>query len=109
MTEADARVVLRDCAGDGGLEAWIAGRRWKPASGGWTVTQGCSTLSTGVLQPIDVVQAEADTIRWREAQGSPHFGLMLSEMEESEWGCWIGRMNQEGHVVVGFVPGFGSP
>jgi hypothetical protein len=40
---------------------------------------------------------------------SPHFGLMLSEMEESEWGCWIGRMNQEGHVVVGFVPGFGSP
>jgi len=43
------------------------------------------------------------------AQGSPHFGLMLSEMEESEWGCWIGRMNQEGHVVVGFVPGFGSP
>jgi hypothetical protein len=38
MTEADARVLLRDCGGFGGLEAWIAGRRWKVAPGGWTVT-----------------------------------------------------------------------
>jgi hypothetical protein len=38
MTEADARVLLRDCGGFGGLEAWIAGRRWKTAPGGWTVT-----------------------------------------------------------------------
>jgi hypothetical protein len=33
----------------------------------------------------------------------------LNEVEESERGCWIGRMNQEWRVVVGFVPGFGSP
>jgi hypothetical protein len=38
MTEADARVLLHDCDGAGGLEAWIAGRRWKPAPGGWTVS-----------------------------------------------------------------------
>jgi hypothetical protein len=38
MTEADARVLLRDWPGVGGLEAWIAGRRWKPAPGGWIVT-----------------------------------------------------------------------
>ena len=26
MTEADARVLLRDCSGFGGLEAWLGGR-----------------------------------------------------------------------------------
>jgi hypothetical protein len=41
MTEADARVLLRDCSGFGGLEAWIASRRWKTAPSGWAVT-GCS-------------------------------------------------------------------
>jgi hypothetical protein len=38
MTEADARVLLRDWPGVGGLEAWIAGRRWKTAPSGWIVT-----------------------------------------------------------------------
>ena len=38
LSEAEARVLLRDCGGFGGLEAWIAGRRWKTAPGGWTVT-----------------------------------------------------------------------
>jgi hypothetical protein len=38
MTEADARVLLRDCGGFGGLEAWIAGRRWRAVPGGWLVT-----------------------------------------------------------------------
>ena len=38
MTEAEARVLLRDCGGFGGLEAWIAGRRWKTAPGGWIVS-----------------------------------------------------------------------
>jgi hypothetical protein len=28
MTEADARVLLNNWPGGGGLEAWIAGRRW---------------------------------------------------------------------------------
>ena len=37
MTEDEARRLLRDCGGFGGLEAWIAGRRWKTAPGGWTV------------------------------------------------------------------------
>ena len=37
MTEADARALLHDCGGFGGLEAWIAGRRWKTAPGGWIV------------------------------------------------------------------------
>jgi hypothetical protein len=26
MTEADARVLLHDCSGFGGLEAWLGGR-----------------------------------------------------------------------------------
>jgi hypothetical protein len=34
MTEAAARVLLRDCGGFGGLEAWIAEQEWKPAPGG---------------------------------------------------------------------------
>jgi hypothetical protein len=36
MTEA--RVLLRDYCGFGGLEAWIAGRRWKTAPSDWIVT-----------------------------------------------------------------------
>jgi len=35
--EADARVLLHNWPGVGGLEAWIAGRRWKAVPGGWTV------------------------------------------------------------------------
>jgi hypothetical protein len=38
MTEADARVLLHNWPGVGGLEASIAGRRWKAVPGGWTVT-----------------------------------------------------------------------
>jgi hypothetical protein len=38
MTEAEARVLLRDWPSVGGLEAWIAGRWWKSAPGGWIVT-----------------------------------------------------------------------
>ena len=33
MTEAEARRLLRDWPGDSGLEAWIAGRRWKAIPG----------------------------------------------------------------------------
>ena len=38
MTEAEARQLLRDCGGFGGLEAWIAGSRWTTAPSGWVVT-----------------------------------------------------------------------
>src|SRR4051812_23560288 len=38
MTEADARVLLHNWPSVGGLEAWIAGRRWKAVPGGWTVS-----------------------------------------------------------------------
>jgi hypothetical protein len=38
VTEAEARNLLRDCDGQGGLEAWIAARRWKAVPGGWIVT-----------------------------------------------------------------------
>jgi hypothetical protein len=38
MTEAAARVLLHNWPGVGGLEAWIAGRRWKAVPGGWTVS-----------------------------------------------------------------------
>jgi len=34
MTEAEAGQLLCDCGGFGGLEAWIAERRWLPAPGG---------------------------------------------------------------------------
>ena len=37
MIEADARALLRDCGGFGGLEAWIAEQPWKVVPGGWTV------------------------------------------------------------------------
>jgi hypothetical protein len=37
MTEADARALLRDWPGVGGLEAWIDGRRWNTAPSGWIV------------------------------------------------------------------------
>jgi hypothetical protein len=37
MTEADARALLRDCGGFGGLEAWIAEQTWEAVLGGWTV------------------------------------------------------------------------
>jgi hypothetical protein len=32
------RILLHNWPGVGGLEAWIAGQRWKTAPGGWTVT-----------------------------------------------------------------------
>lgn len=38
MTKAEARTLLRDCGGFGGLEALIAGRRWQAVPGGWTVS-----------------------------------------------------------------------
>ena len=37
MTEAEARDLLLRHNGWGGIEAWIAGRRWKLAPKGWTV------------------------------------------------------------------------
>ena len=38
MNEAEARQLLRDCGEFGGLEARIAGRRWRAVPGGWIVT-----------------------------------------------------------------------
>jgi hypothetical protein len=38
MTKAEARVLLRDWPGVGGLEPWITGRRWRAVPGGWIVT-----------------------------------------------------------------------
>jgi hypothetical protein len=37
VTEAEARVLLRDWPGVGSVEAWIAGRRWHATPDGWTV------------------------------------------------------------------------
>jgi hypothetical protein len=37
MTEDEARHLLRDCGGFGGLEAWMAEKPWEAASSGWTV------------------------------------------------------------------------
>jgi hypothetical protein len=44
MTGADARVLLHNWPGVGGLEAWIAGRRWKAASGAFIGIKECSIL-----------------------------------------------------------------
>ena len=47
MTKDEARQLLRDCGGFGGLEAWIAEQPWQAAPGGWTVAgrvQGRSFL-----------------------------------------------------------------
>ncbi len=38
MTEDQARLVLRDFDGVGGLEHWIAGQAWQAAPDGWIVT-----------------------------------------------------------------------
>jgi hypothetical protein len=38
MTEAEARALLRDWPGVGGLEGWIARQPWRPAPGGWAVS-----------------------------------------------------------------------
>jgi hypothetical protein len=38
MTEAEARLLLRDWPGVGELEAWIASRRWRTTPGGRIVT-----------------------------------------------------------------------
>ena len=77
---------------------------------------GAKAERKGLEEAISYVRAGDMIVVWRldrlgrslQPQGSPHFGQMLNEIEESERGCWIGRMNQEGRVVVGFVPGFGS-
>ena len=37
IIEAEARRLLRDCEGLGGLEAWIAWQRWQAVPGGWRV------------------------------------------------------------------------
>jgi hypothetical protein len=37
MTEDEARDLLADFDGVGGLEAWIAAQPWLPTPGGWTV------------------------------------------------------------------------
>jgi hypothetical protein len=37
LTEAEARDLLANFEGVGGLENWIADREWKAALGGWTV------------------------------------------------------------------------
>ena len=37
MTEAEARALLEDCDGQGGIERWIAGRPWQAIPGGWSV------------------------------------------------------------------------
>ena len=37
MTEAEARDLLRRWRGAGGLEAWMAERRWQATPDGWTV------------------------------------------------------------------------
>jgi len=37
VTKSEAHDLLRQHDGWGGIEAWIAGRRWKVAPKGWTV------------------------------------------------------------------------
>jgi len=38
MTEGEARDLLRRWPGGGGLEDWIANRRWQATPDGWNVT-----------------------------------------------------------------------
>jgi hypothetical protein len=37
VTETEARALLRDWHGVGGVDAWIAGRQWHATPDGWTV------------------------------------------------------------------------
>jgi hypothetical protein len=38
VTETEARDLLRRWPGGGGLEDWIADRRWQATSDGWNIT-----------------------------------------------------------------------
>jgi hypothetical protein len=37
MTEAEARALLRNSSGAGGLESWMAEQLWQVAVGGWAI------------------------------------------------------------------------
>ena len=50
MTEPEARALLAAFDGVGGLEAWIAGRRWKATPEGWTVTGELEGWRFGLAQ-----------------------------------------------------------
>jgi hypothetical protein len=81
MTEADARVLLRDC---GGLEAWIAGRRWKTAPSGWIVT--------GELQGwqfrIDVIPAGLRISASAPGGGDPAVGVVAGRRRPKPRDHW---------------------
>jgi hypothetical protein len=63
MTEADARVLLRDWPDVGGLGAWIAGRRWKAAPSGWIVTGELQSWRFRVEVVADELRVSARAMR----------------------------------------------
>jgi hypothetical protein len=60
MTEAGARELLRRHDGWGGIEAWIASRRWQATPGGWTVTGELQGWRFSVEVIEDGLQIRAD-------------------------------------------------
>jgi hypothetical protein len=52
MTEAEARALLRDYQGVGGLEPWMAVQPWRPAPGGWQLSRELDGWQFR-LQPIE--------------------------------------------------------
>jgi hypothetical protein len=75
LTEAEVRQLLRDCGGFGGLEAWIAGRRWRAVPGGWIVT--------GELQGwqfrLDVIPAGGLRISVSASGGDPAVWIVTAK------------------------------
>jgi hypothetical protein len=59
MTEAEARSLLASFDGVGGIERWIAGRRWKVTTEGWTVTGELEGWSYRVVPVPGGVQVSA--------------------------------------------------
>lgn len=80
MTEAEARLLLRDCDEYGGMEAWVAARRWKAMPGGWIVNselQGRQFRVEVIASAMprherDVLASDARHIRYASATHPLH-------------------------------------
>jgi hypothetical protein len=66
VTEADARVLLRNSSSVGGLEGWMAEQRWQVEVGGWAIIRELQ----GWRLRVEVI-AEGLRITARPPNGSP--------------------------------------
>jgi hypothetical protein len=104
MTENEARQLLRDCGGFGGLEAWIAEQPWKAAPGGWTVAgrvRGRSFLLEPLGSSLRITAVAPGEVGRRRAGRSgpssgepsracPRTGAHRTRHQPGAWYRWTG-------------------